>query len=62
MIPLTRPLVCLDIESTGTSVTTDRIIELGLVRLDPDGARTPRRWLLHPGLSLIHISEPTRPY
>lgn len=49
MLPLTRPLVCLDIESTGTSVTTDRIIELGLVRLDPDGTRTPLRWLLNPG-------------
>lgn len=49
MLPLTRPLVCLDIESTGTSVTADRIIELALVRLDPDGTRTPLRWLLNPG-------------
>lgn len=41
MLPLTRPLVALDIESTGTNPDADRIVELGLVRLDPDGAREP---------------------
>ncbi len=49
MIQLTRPLVCFDIESTGIRPTTDRIIELALVHLDPDGTRTSRRWLVHPG-------------
>lgn len=51
MLPLrlTRPLVCLDVESTGTSPSADRIIELGLVRLDTAGTRTRQRWLLHPG-------------
>lgn len=49
MLPLTRPLVCFDIESTGTSPTTDRVIELGLVRLAPGGARTTTRLLLNPG-------------
>jgi DNA polymerase-3 subunit epsilon len=46
---LTRPLVALDIESTGPKPETDRVIELGLVRLAPDGERTVRRWLIHPG-------------
>lgn len=49
MLPLTRPLVALDIESTGTNPDADRIVELGLVRLDPDGTRSTWRWLLHPG-------------
>lgn len=51
MLPLhlTRPLVCLDLETTGKSTTEDRVVEIGLVRLDPDGQRTSHRILLHPG-------------
>lgn len=49
MLPLARPLVTFDVESTGTSTGHDRIIELGLVRLDVDGTRSSRRFLLHPG-------------
>lgn len=49
MLRLTRPLVCLDAETTGTSATTDRVIELGLVRLAPEGTRTTTRLLLNPG-------------
>ncbi len=51
MLPLllARPLVCLDVETTGKSITEDRVIELGLVVLAPNGSRTPHRWLLNPG-------------
>ena len=45
---LTRPLVSLDIEATGPKPETDRVIELGIVRLAPDGARTVHRWLINP--------------
>src|SRR5262245_42067004 len=34
---LERPLVFLDLETTGLEVTKDRIIEIGLVKLHPDG-------------------------
>lgn len=46
---LSRPLVCLDIESTGPRPDTDRIVELALVVLRPDGSRTRHRWLVNPG-------------
>ena len=46
---LSRPLVSLDVESTGPQPETDRVIELGLVVLRPDGARERLRWLLNPG-------------
>lgn len=49
MLPLSRPLVCLDVESTGTNAASDRILELGLVVLRPDGSRARHRWLLNPG-------------
>lgn len=44
-----RPLVSLDIEATGPNPSTDRIIELGLVCVEPDGAQTEQRWLINPG-------------
>jgi DNA polymerase-3 subunit epsilon len=49
MLPLARPLVCLDTETTGKNVATDRVVELGLVVLRPDGSRRTHRWLLNPG-------------
>lgn len=48
-LTLARPLVALDIESTGPNPETDRIIELALVTMQPDGQRTVRRWYTHPG-------------
>ena len=45
---LERPLAAIDIEATGPKPETDRVIELGLVRLAPDGARTVHRWLINP--------------
>lgn len=47
-IKLKRPLVIFDIESTGISPRADRIIELAALRLNPDGSRDDRVWLLNP--------------
>ena len=46
------PVICLDIESTGTAPATDRIVELGLVRRGVGGLRTTSRWLLNPGCEI----------
>jgi DNA polymerase III epsilon subunit-like protein len=39
LAPLSRPLVVFDLETTGLLVELDRIIEIGLVKLFPDGRR-----------------------
>jgi DNA polymerase III subunit epsilon len=39
---LERALVVFDVETTGVDVCKDRIIELGVVTLRPDGTRSPR--------------------
>ena len=51
-LTLDRPLAVFDIESTGLNPRTDRVIELAVVRLDPGGGRTERRWLLNPGVPI----------
>lgn len=51
-LALARPLATIDIESTGPRPESDRIIEIALVKLHPDGARTSRRWFVNPGCAI----------
>lgn len=53
-LQLTRPLVFFDLETTGTNVSTDRIVEISLVKLMPDGRIIERTRRLNPGM---HIPE-----
>jgi len=48
-LELSRPLIVFDLETTGLDTSSDRIVELGLVRIRPDGGRESRSWLVNPG-------------
>ena len=45
---LDRPLVAFDLETTGVMIERDRIVELALVRVEPDGSRRTFRSLVNP--------------
>lgn len=49
---LKRPLVVFDIEATGLAPRADRILELAAIRLNPDGTRDERVWLVNPGMKI----------
>lgn len=49
MLTLTRPLVTIDTETTGTDPVKDRIIEFGCTVLHPDGSRTKWEQRFNPG-------------
>lgn len=49
---LERPLVVFDLETTGTTIGVDRVVEVGLVRLAPDGTRTEWVRRVNPGLPI----------
>ncbi|MVN92333.1 3'-5' exonuclease [Mucilaginibacter aquatilis] len=57
---LKRPLAFFDIEATGTNLGVDRIIEMAVIKLLPDGAEESKVWVLNPEMaiplevSLIH--------
>lgn len=51
-IKLDRPLVIFDIEATGLSIRTDRIIELAAIRINEDGTEDQGYWLLNPGIPI----------
>jgi len=57
---LKRPLAFFDLEATGTNVGSDRIVEISVIKLFPDGTEEVKTWRIHPGVpiplesSLIH--------
>jgi DNA polymerase-3 subunit epsilon len=46
---LDRPLAFLDLETTGTDPAVDRIVEISVQRVDPDGGREGRTRRVNPG-------------
>ena len=59
VLQLKRPLVIFDLETTGTDLSKDRIVEIAMIKVNPDGTvekkpekRGAENRLL---LSLIHI-------
>ena len=55
MLQLKKPLAFIDIEATGTNVTTDRIVEIVIVKTLPDGNRTVKRKLLNPQIPIPQV-------
>ena len=49
---LARPLCVFDIESTGVNVVHDRIVELCVLRVQPDGSETVKTWRVNPGIPI----------
>jgi len=47
-----KPLVFFDIESTGTSPKADRIVDLALIRVSPDGSRDAHSFRVNPGMPI----------
>jgi DNA polymerase-3 subunit epsilon len=47
-LKLTRPIAFIDLETTGINITTDRIVELAIVKISPDGTKLVKRKLVNP--------------
>lgn len=47
-LQLTRPIAFVDLETTGINITTDRIVELAIVKISPDGTKLVKRKLINP--------------
>ena len=52
LLPLERPLVVLDTEATGTNSRADRIVEIGCVKLHPDGRQETWVRRVDPGMPI----------
>jgi len=57
MLQLTRPIAFFDLETTGVSLSTDRIVEIAVIKLLPDGSRQVKRKLLNPQMPIPKASS-----
>src|ERR1700753_413340 len=49
---LKRPLAFFDLETTGTNIGIDRIVEISVIKLHPDGSEEVRTWRVNPGMAI----------
>ncbi len=48
MLNLTRPIAFIDLETTGVNLSSDRIVEIAIIKVLPDGERQVKRKLINP--------------
>jgi DNA polymerase-3 subunit epsilon len=71
-LKLTKPIVFFDLETTGINIGKDRIVEISLLKIFPNGNKESKTWLVNPEIeipkevSAIHgitnekvVTEPT---
>ena len=52
MLNLTRPIAFIDLETTGVSLSSDRIVEIAIIKILPDGSRQVKRKLINPEMAI----------
>ena len=52
VLELKRPLAILDLETTGVATETDRIIEIAILKIRPDGTKTRYLSRVNPGIPI----------
>ena len=45
---LTKPICFFDLETTGVDITTDRIVEIAILKVHPNGKEESKTWLINP--------------
>jgi DNA polymerase III subunit epsilon len=56
MLKLTRPLAFIDLETTGINLGIDRIVEIGMIKILPDGNQSVKRKLINPEMPIPQVS------
>ena len=51
-LTLHKPICFFDLETTGTNVVTDRIVEIAILKIHPNGNKESRTWLVNPEMPI----------
>jgi DNA polymerase-3 subunit epsilon len=51
-LQLTRPIAFIDLETTGINISTDRIVEIAIVKISPDGSKLVKRKIINPTIPI----------
>ena len=49
---LSKPLVFFDLETTGVNIGTDRIVEISILKIFPNGTKESKTWLVNPEVEI----------
>jgi DNA polymerase-3 subunit epsilon len=52
MLNLTRPVAFIDLETTGVNLSSDRIVEIAIIKVLPDAERQVKRKLINPEMPI----------
>ena len=53
---LTKPIVFFDLETTGVNIATDRIVEIAILKVLPNGNKESKTWLVNPEMEIPQAS------
>lgn len=56
-LKLQRPIACVDIETTGVNITKDRVIEIAIIKVQPDGTREVKVKRVNPEMPIPEDSS-----
>ncbi len=51
-LTLTKPIVFFDLETTGINIAKDRIVEISILKVFPNGNKESKTWLVNPGVKI----------
>ena len=52
LLDLKRPIVFLDLETTGINIRTDRIVEISVIKYNPDGTEIEKTKRVNPRIPI----------
>ena len=56
-LQLTKPIAFIDLETTGINISTERIVEIAIVKISPDGTQLVKRKLINPQMPIPKASS-----
>ena len=56
-LQLTKPIAFIDLETTGINLGTDRIVELAIIKILPDGSKSIKRRIINPEMPIPKASS-----
>ena len=52
---LNKPICFFDLETTGVNITKDRIVEISILKVNPDGSEEKKTWLVNPEMPIPEV-------
>ena len=55
-LKLEKPIVFFDLETTGINIGTDKIVEIAILKVFPNGNKESKTWLVNPEMEIPQAS------